>query len=132
VLCHILPAPVRIGFAINVLAGEYPVAALTYAHAADTLVFIGRMKAQRSCGCPRGGKERLVEGKDRQWRGSPLDVPGSGMDAYGIKEIVIEFDNGDEDVFTPKQREEFESYELHQMATYLDTIGHSIRKGKKN
>ena len=54
------------------------------------------------------------------------------MDAHGIKEIVIEFDNGDEDVFTPKLREEFESYELHQMAAYLDSIGHSIRKGTKN
>jgi hypothetical protein len=73
-----------------------------------------------------------MEGTDRQGRGSPLDVAESGLDAYGIKEIVIEFDNGDEDVFSPKQREEFESYELHQMATYLDSIGHSIRKGKKN
>jgi hypothetical protein len=73
-----------------------------------------------------------VEGTDKQWRGSPLDVAGIGMEAYGIKEIVIEFDNGDEDVFTPKQREEFESYELHQMATYLDSTAHSIRKGKKN
>ena len=27
---------------------------------------------------------------------------------------------------------EFESYELHQMAAYLDSIGHSIRKGTKN
>ena len=54
------------------------------------------------------------------------------MDAYGIKEIVIEFDNGDEDVFTPKQREEFESYELHQMVAYIDSMAHSIRKGKKN
>jgi hypothetical protein len=74
----------------------------------------------------------LVEGTDKQWRGSPLDVEGTGMDAYGIKEIVIEFDNGDEDTFTPKQRGEFESYELHQMATYLDSIDHSIRKGQKN
>jgi hypothetical protein len=73
-----------------------------------------------------------MEGTDKQWRGSPLDAAGIGMDAYGIKEIVIEFDNGDEDIFTPKQREEFESYELHQMATYLDSLGHSIRKGKKN
>jgi hypothetical protein len=73
-----------------------------------------------------------MEGKDRQWRGSPLDVAGIDMDAYGIKEIVIEFDNGDEDVFTPKQREEFESYELHQMAAYIDSMAHSIRKGKKN
>jgi hypothetical protein len=73
-----------------------------------------------------------MEGRDKQWRGSPLDVGGSSVDAYGIKEIVIEFGNGDEDVFTPKERDEFESYELHQMATYLDSIGHSIRKGSKN
>jgi len=68
---------------------------------------------------------------DRQWRGSPLDVAESSMDAHGIKEIVIEFDNGDEDIFTPKLREEFESYELHQMAVYIDSIAHSLRKGKK-
>jgi hypothetical protein len=73
-----------------------------------------------------------MEGTNKQWRGSPLDVAGSNVDAYGIKEIVIEFDNNDEDVFKPKQGEEFESYELHQMATYLDSIGHSIREGKKN
>jgi hypothetical protein len=74
----------------------------------------------------------LVEGTDRQWRGSPLDVAGRSVDAYGIKEIVIEFDNGDEDVFTPKQREEFESYELHQMAVYIDAMANSIRKGEKS
>jgi hypothetical protein len=73
-----------------------------------------------------------MEEADRHWRGSPLDVANSSMDAYGIKEIVIEFDNGDEDVFTPKQREEFESYELYQMAVYIDSIAHSIRKGQKN
>ena len=73
-----------------------------------------------------------MEGTDKHWRGSPLDVSDTGMDAYGIKEIVIEFDNGDEDIFTPKQREEFESYDLHQMAAYLDSIGHSIRKGQKH
>jgi hypothetical protein len=73
-----------------------------------------------------------MEGRDREWRGSPLDASESTMDSYGIREVVIEFDNGDEDIFTPKQREEFESYELHQMATYLDSIGHSIRKGEKN
>jgi hypothetical protein len=73
-----------------------------------------------------------MEEADRHWRGSPLDVGNSSMDAYGIKEIVIEFDNGDEDVFTPKLREEFESYELYQMAVYIDSIAHSIRKGQKN
>lgn len=70
-----------------------------------------------------------MEEADRHWRGSPLDVASSSIDAYGIKEIVIEFDNGDEDVFTPKQREEFESYELYQMAVFIDSIAHTIRKG---
>jgi len=73
-----------------------------------------------------------VEGRDRQWRGSPLDVSGGTMDPYGIREVVIEFDNGDEDILRPKRRETFESYELHQMETYLDTLAHSIREGKKN
>jgi hypothetical protein len=73
-----------------------------------------------------------VEGRDREWHGSPLDVSQGTMDAYGIKEIVIEFDNGDEDILRPKQREEFESYELHQLGTYLDTLAGGIRKGKKN
>jgi len=73
-----------------------------------------------------------MEETERQWRGSPLDVSEGTMDAYGIKEIVIEFDNGDEDIFRPKQRDEFESYELHQMAVYIDAMAHSIRKGKKN
>ena len=71
-----------------------------------------------------------MEEGDRQWRGSPLDVANSSMDAYGISEIVIQFDNGDEDIFTPKQREEFESYELHDMAVYIDAMAHSIRKGQ--
>jgi hypothetical protein len=78
----------------------------------------------------RRGEE--MEGNDRHWRGSPLDMGGSTMDAYGIKEIVLEFDDGDEDVFRPRMREEFESYELHMMAAYLDSIAHSIRKGQKN
>jgi hypothetical protein len=105
---------------------------MTYARAADTLVFVRGSKTRGPQGCSGHRKERVMEGKDGQWRGSPLDVAGIDMDAYGIKEIVIEFDNGDEDVFTPKQREEFESYELHQMAAYIDSMAHSIRKGRKN
>jgi len=73
-----------------------------------------------------------MEGNDRHWRGSPLDMAGSIMDAYGIKEVVIEFDNDDQDILRPKQRDEFGSYELHQLAAYLDSLAHSIRKGKKN
>ena len=73
-----------------------------------------------------------MEGNDRHWRGSPLDMSGSTIDAYGIKEVAIEFDDGDEDIFRPRRREEFESYELHMMAAYLDSMAHSIRKGQKN
>jgi hypothetical protein len=59
-------------------------------------------------------------------------MAGSTIDADGIKEVVIEFDNDDEDILRPKQRDEFGSYELHQLAAYLDSLAHSIRKGKKN
>jgi hypothetical protein len=41
------------------------------------------------------------------------------MDPYGIKEIVLEFDTGEEEIMRPKQREEFGSYELHEAAHYL-------------
>ena len=54
------------------------------------------------------------------------------MDPDGIKEIVIEFGSGDEDVFQPRRREEFGSYELHMMAAYLDSIAHSVRKGQRD
>jgi hypothetical protein len=54
------------------------------------------------------------------------------MDPHGIREIVIEFDNGDQDIFRPQRREEFKSYELHMMAAYLDSIAHSVRKGQKD
>jgi hypothetical protein len=73
-----------------------------------------------------------LEGRDRQWRGSPLDLAASGMDPYGIREVVIEFVNGDRDIFRPRRREEFGSYELHMMAAYLDSIAHSVRKGQRD
>jgi len=47
-----------------------------------------------------------LEGRDREWRGSPLDMAG-GIDPNGIREIVIEFDNGDHDTFRPRLRGEF-------------------------
>ena len=72
-----------------------------------------------------------MEGNDKHWRGSPLDMAGISMDAYGIKEIVIEFDNGDEDILRPKQREEFGSYELHQMAAYLDSSATASAKARR-
>ncbi len=73
-----------------------------------------------------------MEGRDREWRGSPLDIAQSGIDPYGISEFVIEFDNGDTDVFRPLRREEFKSYELHMMGAYLDSIAHSVRKAQKD
>jgi hypothetical protein len=54
----------------------------------------------------------------QQWRGTPLEME-LGMDPYGIKEIVFEFDTGEEEVMRPKLREEFGSYELHEAAHYL-------------
>ena len=74
----------------------------------------------------------VLEERDRNWRGSPLDMAEGGMDPNGIQEVVIEFDNGDQDIFRPRQREEFGAYELHMMATYLDSIAHSVRKGQKD
>ena len=73
-----------------------------------------------------------MEGNERHWRGSPLDMEGNAIDASGIKEVLIEFDNEDQDILRPKQRDEFGSYEIHQLAAYLDALAHSIRKGKKN
>ncbi len=68
------------------------------------------------------------EEANKEWRGSPLDISDAGMDARGIKEIVIEFDNGDSDVFRPRVRDVFGSYELHMMSTYLDTVAHDARQ----
>ncbi len=73
-----------------------------------------------------GGGDRV----DKEWNGSPLDMR-EGLDHEGIREVVVEFSNGDSDVFRSKLRDEFYSYELHQMATYIDTIANSISKGQK-
>jgi len=104
-----------------------PCAAVTSPRSADTLIFVGTVPERRD-----SREERTMEGRDREWHGSPLDAAESSTDPYGIREVVIEFDNGDEDVLRPKHREEFESYELHQLGTYLDTLAAGIRKGKKN
>jgi hypothetical protein len=71
-----------------------------------------------------------MERTEDRWRGSPLDM-SEGMEPYGIREIVIQYLNDDEDVFTPRRREEFKSYELHQMGAYVDAMAASIRKGSR-
>jgi len=65
-----------------------------------------------------------------EWSGTPLDM-WDRMDPRGIKEIVVEYDYGESDTFTPKKREEFHAYELHQMAAYFSAIQAAIRKEQR-
>jgi hypothetical protein len=74
--------------------------------------------------------EEARERPDNEWRGSPLQM-WSGIDPYGIKEIVLEFDTGDEEVLKPRIRDEFHSYELHQAATYLDSLSNQLLVHRK-
>ena len=67
-----------------------------------------------------------MEENNRDRRTSVLEV--GEMDPYGIREVVIEFDNGDEDIFRPRMREEFGSYELQQLAVYIETLSHDVKK----
>ena len=67
-----------------------------------------------------------MEENNRDRRTSVLEV--GEMDPYGIREVVIEFDNGDEDVFKPRMREEFGSYELQQLAVYIETLSRDVKK----
>jgi hypothetical protein len=69
------------------------------------------------------------ESHNRPWRGTPLEME-QGMDPYGIKEIVLEFETGEEEIIRPKLREEFGSYELHEAAHYLRAgVKRGIRVG---
>ena len=68
--------------------------------------------------------------RDGSWEGTPLQMR-SGLDPYGIAEIVIEFDTGDKEVLEPRLRGEYGSYELLQAATYLDSLSHQLRIHRK-
>ncbi len=61
---------------------------------------------------------------------SAADVEGD-RPPYGIQEIVLEFDTGDEEILKPQMRDEFRSYELHQAATYLDSLSHQLQVHRK-
>ena len=50
------------------------------------------------------------------------------MDPYGIKEIVVEYDNGDKDILKPRLRAEYGVYELEQAGAYLGTLGAELRR----
>ena len=73
-------------------------------------------------------QEYTGENANKEWRGSPLDISDAGIDPQGIEEIVVEYENGDSDVFRPRRRDLFESYELHMMSAYLDTVAHEARR----
>ena len=74
--------------------------------------------------------EAAKERTDHEWRGSPLQM-WSGLDPNEITEIVLEFDTGDEEILKPRIRDEFQSYELHQAATYLDSLSNKLRVHRK-
>ena len=70
----------------------------------------------------RGKPERPAD----EWLGGPLGV--GGIDPYGIKEVVIEYDTGDEEILRPRLRDEYGSYELQQAAVYLGTLAEELRR----
>ena len=65
--------------------------------------------------------EESLTDESRNWQGTPLDM-GENLDPHGIRELCIEYDTGDEDIFRPRLRREFGSYELQQASAYLETI----------
>ena len=74
--------------------------------------------------------EEAKERPENDWEGSPQQM-WSGLDPYGIKEIVLELDTGDKEILKPRLGDEFRSYELHQTATYLDSLSHQLRVHRK-
>jgi hypothetical protein len=62
----------------------------------------------------------------KEWVGTSLDM--DKVDPHGIKEIVVEFGEGEE-VLTPKSNERFGSYDLNEAARYLYFLSNHIQKG---
>ncbi|WP_119067668.1 hypothetical protein [Rubrobacter indicoceani] len=71
------------------------------------------------------------QNNSREWTGNAIDLRGN-LEPAGIVEVVFEFEGGDTDSFTPKLRDEFQSYELHQMGGYIDAVIGTIRKGQRS
>ncbi len=69
--------------------------------------------------------EEAKERPDNEWQVSPLQM-GSGLDPYGITKVVLEFDTGEEEVLLPRIRDEFGSYELNQVSTYLEALSQDL------
>jgi hypothetical protein len=74
--------------------------------------------------------EEATKRAENEWEGSPLQM-WSGLDPNGITEIVLQFDTGDEEILRARLRDEFQSYELIQAATYLDSLSNKLRVHRK-
>lgn len=74
--------------------------------------------------------EEATERTENEWEGSPLQM-WRGLDPNGITEIVLQFDTGDEEMLRARLRDEFQSYELIQAATYLDSLSNKLRVHRK-
>ena len=70
------------------------------------------------------------EATENEWEGSPLQM-WRGLDPNGITKIVLQFDTGDEEILRARLRDEFQSYELIQAATYLDSLSNKLRVHRK-
>jgi hypothetical protein len=89
-----------------------------FARVNASLDFENRGKSER-------GTSMTEEQREHYWEGTPLQM-WYGMDPNGIKEIVIEFDTGDEEFIKPRLREEFQAYELWEAANYLGSLSHQL------
>ena len=74
--------------------------------------------------------EEATERTENEWEGSPLQM-WRGLDPNGITEIVLQFDTGDEEILRARLRDEFQSYELIQASTYLDSLSNKLRVHRK-
>ena len=74
--------------------------------------------------------EEATERTENEWEGSPLQM-WRRLDPNGIMEIVLQFDTGDEEILRARLRDEFQSYELVQAATYLDSLSNKLRVHRK-
>lgn len=70
----------------------------------------------------------MTERRAGEWVGTPLDT--EAVDPRSIKEIVVEFDEGEE-VLTPRLNDRFGSYDLYEAAAYIHHLSGHIVKGRE-
>jgi hypothetical protein len=68
----------------------------------------------------------VFENRATEWTGTSLDT--DRIDPHGIKEILVEFDEGEE-LITPKTEQIFGSYDLNEAARYIFFVSNHIKKG---